>query len=451
MQTDIYGNDISLAAADAAESWNAMMQAFLAHGASVPDHLARVIAAEPQFGLAHAVKGLFMLTLGRRELVAVAAEALAAARAAPGATARERLYTEALAEWLAGRPTQAVARLEAVLGMHPQDALAMKLSHAIRFIMGDRRGMLSSVEAVLPAYGADHPARGYLLGCRSFALEENGFFDDARLTGIEGMQSARDDAWGLHAVAHVHDMTANSAAGLAWLEANEGAWDHCNNFRYHVWWHKALMHLDQGDLDSVFSLYDAKIRKDHTDDFRDISNGTSLLMRLELDGHDVGSRWEELADLSENRIDDGCLVFADLHYLLALVGDGRKEAAARLVARISRDADSDGVEVARICADPGRAAAEGLELFGEGAYAPAFHRLASARAGMQRIGGSHAQRDVFERLTIDAGIRAGYLNDAEKIILERSAMRAGAEDAYAASRRELIGRMRRQALAMPAE
>ena len=95
---------------------------------------------------------------------------------------------------------------------------------------------------------------------------------------------------------------------------------HCNNFRYHVWWHKALLHMDKGEFDVALGLYDARIRADKTDDYRDISNATSLLMRLELEGVDVGPRWHELADLAEARTDDGCLVFADLHYMLALTG-----------------------------------------------------------------------------------------------------------------------------------
>ena len=65
------------------------------------------------------------------------------------------------------------------------------------------------------------------------------------------------------------------------------------------------------------------IRRHRTDDYRDISNATSLLMRLELEGMNVGRRWDELASLSEARVDDGCLVFADLHYMLALAAAGR--------------------------------------------------------------------------------------------------------------------------------
>jgi hypothetical protein len=61
---------------------------------------------------------------------------------------------------------------------------------------------------------------------------------------------------------------------------------------------------------------------------------------------------------------------------------------------------------------------------------------------MQAAGGSHAQRDVFERMTIDAGLRAGRLTEAEAILADRTRSRGGREDGYAAVRRALIAQAR---------
>ena len=108
------------------------------------------------------------------------------------------------------------------------------------------------------------------------------------------------------------------------------------------------MHLDLGQTDAVLALYDGQIRCDRTDDYRDISNAASLLCRLELDGVDVGNRWEELAALAQNRTEDGSLIFADLHYLLALIGGDRGDARTALIGRIRRDAavaDTEMIEI----------------------------------------------------------------------------------------------------------
>lgn len=455
MNFDIFDQPVSLTRKDSVESWNDTMMGFLAHAAVTPEHLGNVLKLEPDFAMGHAIKGMFYFLLGRRELMQTAQEAYAAARTSldtAGATARECKYVDALEALLDGRPSHAIALLEEILHTEPQDALAMKLSHALRFVLGDASGMRASIERVLPAYGHDHAARGYVLGCHAFALEETGDFEKAEIAGRQALWLAPNDAWGLHAVAHVHDMTANAAKGLDWLTGREAAWAHCNNFRYHVWWHKALMHLDLGQVDAVLTLYDTQIRSDQTDDYRDISNATSLLMRLELEGVNVGNRWEELSEICANRTEDGCLIFADLHYLMALTGDKKPDATSRILRRIAKDAKSN-CEMGSRMSDPGVAAAQGLEAFGEARYDTAFANLTQARAGMQRAGGSHAQRDVFERITIDAGIRAGYLDQAEAILDDRQSKRAGREDGYTAARRALIasGRGGYDATSLPAE
>ena len=242
----------------------------------------------------------------------------------------------------------------------------------------------------------------------------------------------------LHAVAHVFDMTGRTREGVTWLANQPETWAHCNNFRYHVWWHLALFHLDHGEHAEVLRLYDTEIRGEQTDDYRDIANGASLLVRLELDGVDIGNRWEELAQLCAARTDDGCVVFADLHYMLALSNGDSHGKACQLLQAMKAQAETGQGTMARVCADAGVSAAEGLVRFSGGDYAGAYRSLAAARPSMPNVGGSHAQRDVFERLTIDAALRAGMLGEARMLLDDRTRLR-GAVDGYAEKRLSRIG------------
>ncbi|MCD9147519.1 tetratricopeptide repeat protein [Pseudophaeobacter flagellatus] len=443
MTQDIFGQETSLSCAISQQHWDAVQMGVLAHSASTADHLGALLNTAPDFALAQAIKGISLLMLGRSELLPMAQDALQAAQLGyESALPRERKYIEALAAWLNGQPSRAIERMEQVLAVDPCDSLAMKLSHGIRFILGDAKGMRASVERVLPAYAPDHAGRGYLLGCHAFALEETGAYERAGIAGRQALWLAPDDAWGLHAVAHVHDMTGDASAGLRWLNGREQAWAHCNNFRYHVWWHKALMHLDLGQTDQALALYDTEVRKDKTDDYRDISNATSLLMRLELEGVAVGNRWQELSELCANRTEDGSLIFADLHYLMALTGPDHKTESRRLILRIHADARQRDTEAQQRMATPGCGAALGLEAFGEGNYTQAFAHLSGVRASLHLAGGSHAQRDVFERMTIDAGLRCGAFDTVEHILDDRRAKRGGRDDNYALARRALIAAAR---------
>ncbi len=394
--------------------------------------------------MAHAMKGLACLMLGRRELISVAEEAKDTANAAlaqGGATKRERLWCLALEDWLAGQPSRSIARMEEALRLNPADTISMKLSHGIRFMLGDHLGMLRSVERTIAAYDENHPLYGYALGCRAFALEEVGRYAEAEQTGRRGLDFARDDAWGLHAVAHVYDMTHLTGQGIALIDNFPDAWSHCNNFRFHVWWHKALLHLDKGEIDTVLDLYDTKIRNEKTDDYRDFSNASSLLVRLQLEGINVGDRWDELSALAKKRSDDGCLTFADMHYMLALMGDTSEAGAARLTKRVIAAAKTDD-DVGCVMAMPGVSLSQGLEAFGEADYVGAFAHLSAAQTKFQVMGGSHAQRDVFERLTIEAGLRAGRLDETERLLKARTALRGHREDSFAATRMARISDLR---------
>ncbi|MCV6596717.1 MAG: tetratricopeptide repeat protein [Mangrovicoccus sp.] len=453
MYHDQSGTDIAISDPQLRAHWDAMTLGFLSHGRATPEELGAVIAGAPDLALPLVVKGIFCVLLGRQEMTEEAKRAAQAARAAIAAgdsCPRAAQYLAGLDAWLRGDGPGAVQALEQYLRAHPQDTLCAKIIHGMRFIMGDAPGMLRSLERVLPAHGEDHPYRGYLLGCRAFALEETGAYGAAEASGQAGLELARDDAWGLHAVAHVYDMTHRPTEGIDLIDANPGSWTHCNNFRYHVWWHKALLHLDRGETDTVLALYDDHIRADHTDDYRDIANGSSMLMRLALEGVDLGNRWEELADLSEKRAEDGQLVFADLHYMLALIGGGRAQAAQRLRQTMARRA-KDPSPMGQIAADPGQAAITGLADFAQGQYDRAFTGLSHAMAGLQSIGGSHAQRDVFERITVDAGLRAGAYDAVEQMLLARAAKRGGALDSFAETRLAQIADANNGPISVPAQ
>ena len=424
--------------------WNRVIRGILTHAAATGPELNAVLRADPDFALGQAVRGLSCLLLARADMVATAREAHAAALAAAPGTPREVAFVHALGDWLGRPPSRAAARLQGALNRDPRDALAMKMVQAIHFVMGRPRDMRASVEGVLDAW-ADHPARGYLLGCHAFCLEETGDYAAAECTGRAGVELAPDDAWGLHAVAHVYDMTGRARQGLDWLRGRDASWAHCNNFRFHVWWHRALMHLDIGEYDTALAQYDAEIRGEKTDDYPDIANAASLLSRLELEGVDVGDRWEELARLAEARSGDGCLAFADLHYMLALCGGARDEAAVGMIARMRTSRPLQD-EAQRIIAHPGLHVAEGLHAFACGEYSGAFAHLRAGRSDLLSIGGSHAQRDVFDRVTIEAAIRSGYLDSAADLIRDRQARRGGALDGYAEARLGFIAAARKEAV-----
>lgn len=408
---------------DASETgglWSALAEDFLAHARTTPDRLAALLSGDPDNAMGWCAKGFFATLLARREMRVVADDALRAMDAAidkRGATSSERLYRSALCAATGSEFARAASILDAIIDRDPDDSFAAKLSHALRFMIGDISGMRRSIDRIIARCDGAHPHLGYLLGCQAFALEETGHYAEAERAGREAVLRAPRDAWGVHAVAHVYEMTGHARVGIDWLTTHEGNIRHCNNFGGHVFWHLALFRLEIGDRAGVLNLYDSRIRADRTDDFRDIANAASLLGRLAIEGVDVGDRWEELADLAEQRIGDRSLVFADLHYALALAGAGRADKSSALARSLGVDPGSG--DQSTVTRAGGAAIADAIRAWGSGDHETAAQRLLATRAMWRRLGGSHAQRDIFEQLAIDALIKSGRRDEARGLLGER--------------------------------
>jgi hypothetical protein len=397
----IAANEVALA------SWNDAVHATVTHGADAGSALTRCRMADPGSRLAAAVQGLALLLGGRAELVDAARAAHACAQAPGEPDARAEIHAAALADWLAGSALKAASRLEAHAASMRDDILAVKLAHQMRFMAGDPRGMARAAESALAALPQDHPGWGYVAGCAAFGREEHGDFAGAERLGRSAVDRNPDDVWAIHAVAHVYEMTDRAAAGDAWLAGMRAGWERCGNLRFHFWWHRALFALAQGAHADALALYDARVRAEPSDDYRDVANAVSLLARFEFDGIDVGARWEELAAIAARRIDDDRVVFARLHYLIALLRAGRSREATALIASLRLAAIRGAGEMDAVSRVPGLALARGLQAFDIGRHAEAAELLAAAAYSMERIGGSNAQRALFARFRNEAARRAG--------------------------------------------
>jgi hypothetical protein len=139
----------------------------------------------------------------------------------------------------------------------------------------------------------------------------------------------------------------------------------------------------------------------------------------------VGNRWHELAAIAERRIADRRLVFADLHYTVALLGAGRRDGAEMLAQTLLADVRDAPSAERREAAMAGAPAAFGLLALREGDPAEAARLLGEARPLMQSVGGSHAQRDLFEQAYIESLLQSGAHDRAAHILSERLARRGG--------------------------
>ena len=418
MLQDQHGLALSTLSTEAAASFDRTVLAYLKYRADTPQELARTLAADPEFGLAHCLAGYFAMLSYKLANVPVAAAAARTARAMTTmATARERAHVEALDAWIAGNIEHTLTIWDDIVAEHPLDVVAFRLAHFNNFWLGRPEAMRVSVEQVFPKWGQDMPGFGTILSCRCFAYEECGNYAAAEPSGWAALEIDPADFWGIHAVAHVMEMQGRQFEGIDLLEKHERYFTCGNNLIHHLWWHRAMFHMEQGEFDAVLDLYDRRFRNLASplnqavpDLYIDVQNAASMLFRLERQGIDVGHRWIEIADKAEQRIGDCLSAFTQPHWMMALAATSRDDAARRMLDAMRMFGLGAGA-VAQVVGTIALPVSEAVLAHRRGEYARAVDLMTPILDEMHRLGGSHAQQDVLEQIFLDSAVKANRGDD----------------------------------------
>jgi len=419
MFQDCRGLDVAAVSEDAVKALDETIVSYLGINPSAGPNLKATLDADPNMPLAHALKAYFFMLMATAPLQARAQKAAEDARKlAELATPRERLHIDAAEHWSHGRKHAALSCWELILEDYPLDALALRLAHHGHFYEGDSQNLRDTVNRRLYAWKPDTPGYGYVKGMQSFGYEETHSYDAAIKAGEEAVDLIPENPWAIHAVAHVHEMRDTPEAGIVWILKNQPGWITANNFRYHVWWHRMLMHIDRSEYDAVLKLYDEDLWDPESDEYLDLVNDASLLLRLELHDQDVGARWQALAEKCRNHKTDQILAFIDVHHAISLSAAGGEDARDLLDA-MHRYADTSSDDNAHVTKALGLPLAQALVAHRSGDYGAAVDMLMPVRYQLHKMGGSHAQRDLFSMVLIDSALKSGRINIARMLVSER--------------------------------
>ena len=417
MRADLLGNPVSTENEATLAAIDDFVEGFLAYETRAVDILAAA-EKDPGSALANAYGGLIWMMLEAPEAPVRAAQFLARAKAAAGsATAREQMAVSILEAWVRDDVLAALSLCDAVIAAHPRDLAIVKLSQYLNFNLGRFAEMLRVALAVLDA----NRDVAYAHGLAAFGYEQCHLLDEAEAAAREAIRLKRKEPWAQHALAHVMITEGRIDEGASFLEGVADTWTGLNSFMVtHLWWHLALFYLSQGRPDRVLTLYDRHVWGAAKDYSQDQVGAVSLLTRLELAGVDVGERWADLSDFLAVRADDTTQPFLSVQYLYGLARAGRPE-ADRLADAIRRRAETAPDFARGAWADVALPLAEGLLAHARGDWAGAVRKLTPTLPQLIAIGGSHAQRDLFEQIRLDALQQAGDWASAQQILEQRRA------------------------------
>ncbi|XP_061532956.1 tetratricopeptide repeat protein 38 isoform X2 [Phycodurus eques] len=252
-------------------------------------------------------------------------------------------------------------------------------------------------------------SHGYLKGLYSFGLLETRCYDQAEKVAMEGLALVPDDAWSVHSVAHVYEMKAEVDKGLKFMEEREKDWKVSDMLAGHNYWHWALNFIEKGQYEAALQIFDSQIfnRCKATGSMLDMVDASSLLSRLEMEGVFVKDRYRELLQVTLPHTDDHVTLFNDLHFLMVSVGARETGASQRLLEGLQELAKTPGDnQQHQLAGTIGVPMCQALMEYGEGNYPQTVELLYPLRYSMVPIGGSDAQRDVFNQLLIHAALKS---------------------------------------------
>ena len=417
---DRYGLPLSTASAVAAERYQDGMDRLLSYGVGADQAFSAAVEADPGFALAHAGRALFALFQSDGATAKTAVEQ--ARKLASGATRRERQHVEALATIAGGEGARGLGLIEEHVKEFPRDALLVNQAASTIGLSGreDREQYrVAFVERLASDYGDDW----WFQSALGFGYHEVGRYAESRRLSELSLRQYPGNANASHNIAHVCYETVDNAGGIAMLSTWLEGYDRLAPFHCHLAWHLALFELQSGRPEDALAIYERDIAGAVNPRLAMI-DGTALLWRFGLYEWQMGPLpWRHLADLA-GRVTRPGFVFGDIHAALAYASTGDTAAMSALIAGLEA-LDSKGHPIARSVVLP---LVRGAAAYAAGDYAGALGHLEPVDGQIHRVGGSHAQWELYEETMVACQLQLGRFDDAARLLRRRLAFRPSPRD-----------------------
>jgi tetratricopeptide (TPR) repeat protein len=394
------------------------------HGAG--EAFDNAIIEDPAFALAHIARArVHQLNM---EFTEARTKAAQARQLAAAVTRRERRHVEITAAAIEGRPGVALTGAEQHLDEFPRDALVLSLLlgafglYAFSGRADHDAARLAICERHARQYGEDWWFLTYL----GWSHTEAGNVGVGRTVTERAFVLRPENGNAAHALSHALFEQGEAATGRTFLSDWLPAHDRASFLHGHLSWHIALAALEAGDLDGALNIYEQHIRPSDSwyPPMIVLTDSASLLWRLSLLGKTgLDPYWQEVAAYGDRFFPQAGAHFADVHYALVAAATGNEVLATRLAQMESREADgklAPGSSAIGLC--------RGAQAFAEGDNDSAIRILEPLMPALVRIGGSHAQRELWEDTLIVAYLRAGHRDKATKMISDRLRRRPSLRD-----------------------
>ena len=358
---------------------------------------------------------------------------------ASGATRRENQQIEIIDLWVNGKGSESIALIRQHLAEFPRDMLMIRVAQRL-YILGCSsvgagvknypQELFALMKSVAEEYADDWAFQGQY----AFAHHENGLLDDALEMAERSLDQRPTNAVASHSVAHVYFERGDASGGSDFLADWLPGFDDRAPYHVHLSWHLALFELAMGHYQRALEVYDSGIRPSVVAKSAiSLTDSASLMWRLQIYGAAAPpSLMSELSTQAGPAAEQPGPAFRDSHAALAFAVASDDPSMSRMIDGL-QNAASNGDKLVEEVTLP---LVQGISAFVHQDYAetvrlmePLFS-LDARYDQLSRVGGSHAQREVFEDTLTEAYLRSGQSDKAEIMIGQRLRRRESPRDLF---------------------
>lgn len=420
MHQDRYGLQISTVSQVAAATYRDGLDRILSAWTGAGEALDRALLEDPDFAVAYIARARVHQIYG--EAVEARAKAAQARSLAATTTKRERQHVEIIASAIEGQPKAALAAAEQHLDEFPRDALVLSLLLGAfgLYAFSGRADHDAARVAICERHARHYGEDWWFLTYLGWSHTEVGNHGAGRTITEFALSLRRENGNAAHALSHALYEQGDTAAGNAFLSDWLPAYDRGSFLNGHLSWHFALLALGSDDVDTALEIYEKRIRptvseKPPLPPLNVFTDSASLLWRLSLAGKaGLEPYWRDVATYSDRMFPRAGVHFADVHWALVAVATQREDFDQRLAELETLQASgklAPGRPVIELC--------QGIRAFANGDYEAAILAFEPLIPAITKIGGSHAQRELYEDTYIVACLRSGHPDKAKQIISRR--------------------------------
>ena len=329
-----------------------------------------------------------------------------------------------------GHVDAAVRHWEDILVDHPRDMMAVSFMNAAYLFHGESKRILNKSAAIAKYWTPSTPFYSDFLSYYAFGLMENNFYKQSEDMSKKALEINPNDGWACHTMSHIYEMTGRYEDGIKFMTDTANNWAD-TGIGCHNYWHLALHYYEKGDFEGSVGILDKQV----IPKFKKASKGNltvpltdaaSLIFRLEAEGVNVTSRWSEIIEKAESHTDDHYWSMGDLHVLMTCLGAGKDDIARDMMKGVREYSRNGTGDIKKLYDDITIPLMEAIEAYNAGQYDTTVDIMKRIRYKVQQVGGSHAQRDVFDLLTIYAALRSALPENqryANQLLLERKSFK----------------------------